>query len=174
MRLAACLATAFLLATAAQASVVVRQDLSVTPSVDIPVTLAAGTSGSTALGASATSASTTAIVPGVVALQALRILPGATAWEVRLRATGATGITGLEAAILAVVGTTTQTLTLLPATAFPSTSGAVAVPAAGAPLSITIATVVACSGCSLTLEFLFTPVGGSGPLLVYPYTLATS
>ncbi len=174
MRLAACLATVLLLALATQGSVLVRQDLTATPSNRIPVTLAAGTSGTTTLGSSATSASTTGISPSFVALQALSVVPGATALEVRVRVTGATGIAGLESAIVAIVGVTTQTLTIFPVTTLPATSGAVSIPAAGAPLSLTIATIFGCAGCALTMELRITAAGGSGPLLVYPFTLTTT
>lgn len=173
MRWAAFLAVALLLGIGAQAAVTVRHDVVATPASAVPVTLAAGTSGTTALGLSATSASTTGIVAGVVALQALKVNGGSSAWSVQVRATGATGITGLESAIVALVGGSTQTLTVLPGSSLPLTSGAVTLPASGL-LSVTLATVVACVGCTLTLEFRITPSGASGPLLVYPYTLTTT
>lgn len=174
MRWAGLIAVALLLGVSAEAAVSIRHDANVTPSNAIPVTLAAGTSGTTLLGASATSASTSGIVPGAVSLEALKVMPGAAGWRVQVRVTGTTGISGLESAIVAVVGGTTQTLTILPGTSFPVTSGAVTLPIGGSPLSITIATVIACVGCTLVLEFRIMPPSDSAPLLVYPYTLATA
>ena len=179
MRLLAPLAIALALtATLAQGTVLVRNSIAASPSAAVPVTLAAGTTGSTTLGSSATSATTTGgTLSAVTAATNLKVLHGAASWQVQLRVTAASGLVGgvtpdtITLGILA--GGAPQTVTVTSTTPLPVTTGAITLSSAGPDISVTSLGV--CLGtCPLTLQILFTPSGNTSPAFTYSYALSVT
>ena len=163
------LATLLLVATAAAGAVQLRETVTVSPSaLAPPVTLLAGPSGSTSLGSSATSASTTANIV-LSTLSVLKVHKVSGNWDVKVSLVSATGFGVLESATVALVGSTTQTQVVVTLGSVTQSSGAT-VALTGADLTITAAGTLAVSG-GLNLRVALSPQGSTEPVLEYAYTL---
>jgi hypothetical protein len=180
MRGGVALAALLLSALVVDASLLVRQDITVSPAATVPVTLAAIGGVNTVLGASATSASvgpTTAVGLPILALPTpvLTVVRGSAAWEVRVLST--TGLLAGDSVTVTLAGATSQSVTVTSATSLPVTSAAVSLPPSGPDITIRVASGVlivgGCGGlstCTLAMQILLQPAGG-GPLLAYTFTL---
>lgn len=149
----------------------------VTPTVvsPLPVTLTAVPLTGTTVTAS-TVASTTGFVPVLVAASTLNMArAGSNNWDVKLAVTAAAGITGSETLVVAIVGASTQTITLSSGTAFPQVTSAVTLDGGGIVVTLATANIIAgCHSCSATVELRITPAGGVLPSFVYPYSVTTA
>lgn len=149
-----------------------------TPTVvsPLPVTLTAVPLTGTTVTAS-TVATTTGFVPGLVGASTLTVArQSPNDWNLKLAVTSATGITGGETLVLAIVSGTTQTISLSSSTTFPQVTSAVTLNAAAfAVTAATLNLVSGCHACSATVELRITPAGGASlPSFVYPYTITTA
>ncbi len=167
------------LLTAAVVNAVVSGQLPgvVTPNTvaSLPVTLSAVALTGTTVTAG-TVAATAGFTPVLVAASTVTMSrAGTNNWDVKLAVTSASGITGGETLVVALVGTSTQTLSLNAATTYPQVTSALTL--SGSGLAVTLATLSAISGChscSATVEIRITPNGGTLPSFVYPYTITTA
>ena len=173
----AMLASALLTAAVVNAVVTGQLPGVVTPNTvaSLPVTLAAVPLTGTTVTAG-TVASTTGFVPALLAVSTLTMSrSGTNDWDVKLAVTSASGITGGETLVVALVGASTQSISLNAASSYPQVTSALTL--SGSGLSVTLATLSAISGChscSATVEVRITPSGGPLPSFVYPYTVATA
>jgi hypothetical protein len=123
-----------------------------------------------------TVASTSGLVPGLVGAATLTVARQAPAdWSVVLAVTSATGITGGETLVVALVGASTQSLSLAQGTAYPQATAGLTLDGAG--LLVTAATlslVSGCHSCRANVELRITAAGSPLPSFVYPYTLMTA
>jgi hypothetical protein len=182
MRGGVALAALLLSALVVDASLLVRQDITVSPAATVPVTLAAIGGVNTVLGASATSASvgpTTAVGLPILALPTpvLTVVRGSAAWEVQVRVLSTTGLLAGDSVTVTLAGATSQSVTVTSATSLPVTSAAVSLPPSGPDITIRVASGVlivgGCGGlstCTLAMQILLQPAGG-GPLLADTFTL---
>ena len=175
LRLAGPLLGLLLLAWATSGAVQVREDAAISPVASVPVLLAAGSAGSTSLGSSGTSASTTGVsLPALGSAQSLQVLRGTTDWNVQVQAVSVTGQGVLDSMTVSLVGSTTQAQVVVTlGTVTQSIGTAVALAAAGPDLQI-IAAGTCLGSCSFTLQVLLAPTGSASPALAYPYTLAVT
>ncbi len=159
----------------AQAGIQIQETVTANPAAAVPVTLAAGTGGSTTLGSSATSATTTgAVLPLFGTVQALKVLRGAADWSVQLQASGVSGQGALDSITISLVGSTTQAQVVVSLGTLTQTSGTpVTLAAAGPDVQVTASG--SCLGsCTFTLQILLTPPSSTAPALTYPYTLTVT
>ncbi len=163
------LATFVAMALAVAATTTHRQDLTTTPAAKAPpVTLAAGTSGSTSLGSSGTSA-TTSVGIGLTTLTVLKVHKVSDNWDVKVSLGSASGFGVLESATVALVGGSAQNqVVILLGTVTQSSGSTVAL--TGSDLTITVAGTVAVTG-TLALNVVLVPQGGTAPVMTYSYTL---
>ncbi len=161
-----------LAALTVDATLVIQQTVTTTPSAVIPVVLTSGGNPTTTPGTSGTSAVTTgADLPLTGSITTLQINRGTGAWSVQLRVTGASGVGLGEAATVALVGGTTEALVLTPSTSYPVMTSAVTLPSAGPDIVVTAAGLL-CT-CTFTMQLLLFPPGATSPALTYSYTLTT-
>lgn len=161
---------AILVASGAAGALVQRNDVTTTPvSKDPPVTLAAGTSGTTTLGASGTSAATTATMPVVGAVSALKIHKVSGDWDVSLALVSATGFSSLESVTVSLVGGTTRTQVVVALGSATQTSG-IPVTLSGADVTVSATGTAGVTGV-LVLQVRMVPSGQSAPTMAYAYTL---
>ena len=175
MRLAPALAALVAMAAVAAGAVQVRETVTTSPSATIPITLAAGTAGSTTLGSSATSATTTGVsLPALGNAQALKVIHGSAAWKVQVQLVSVTGTGGLDTITVVLSGGTTQTQVAVTLGSVTQSIGtAVTLPSAGPDIQVLAAG--GCVGtCTFTLRILVTPSGSSVPVLSLPYSLAVT
>ncbi|MCA1819627.1 MAG: hypothetical protein ABR562_07605 [Thermoplasmatota archaeon] len=177
MRAAAALAVLALVA-AASASLVQREDATVSPSAKAPpVTLAAGATGTTTLGTSLTSAATTRTGLPALAQEVLLVKKGTSGWDIRMRLNSATGFGALDSAtVQLVLGATTQTQAVVTLGAVTQTIGtAVNLPSTGGDLSVKVlGTKLSAGPSTLAMTILAAPTGSTVPALSYTYTLTAS
>ena len=174
----AMLASALLTALVVNAAVTANLPGTVTPSAKaapLPVTLTAV--GGTSSVSAGTVASTTGLVPVLVAATTISIArDGAQDWDVQLAVTAVSGITGGETLVLVLVdGLSTQTISLNSGSAVPQVTSVLTLDGGG--LLVTAATlslVSGCHSCSVTAELRITPSGATLPSFVYPYTILTA
>lgn len=163
------------LAVAASATLRLRQDAAITPSAKAPpITLGAGTAGSTALGSSLTSATTTgATLPVIGSAQVLKLVHGDSTYTARVEIVSVSGAGVLDSMTLSIVGPTTQAQVIVTlGSVTQSTGTAVSVPSAGPDPTI-IAAGGCLGSCLFTLRIILVPSGG-GPVLSYPYSLTVT
>ena len=167
MQAAAALAGLLLVALAASASIRVEERATVFPRGAVPVTLAAGAAGTTVLGESKTSASTTgAVLPLLGAVTVLSVQPGGATWTVRVRAVSVSA--GADTMTVALAGVTQVTVV---AGALSLTTGdPVTLSSLALPITVSGACVLT---CTFELRLLLSPPGG-GPALEYPYRLSVT
>ncbi|MEA3191522.1 MAG: hypothetical protein QOD77_2104 [Thermoplasmata archaeon] len=163
------LAVAILVVSGVAGALVQRSDITATPvSKAPPVTLAAGTSGTTTLGASATSAATTvSIVVGAVSPLKVHKVSGN--WDVSLALVSATGFSALESVTVNLVGSSTQTQVVVVLGTATQTQG-IPITLSGADLTVTATGTAGVTGV-LNLQVRMVPNGQSIPLVTYTYTL---
>ncbi len=162
------LAFLLVLAAAAAGALSVKESVTTNPSATaVPVTLTAGTSGTTTVGSSATSASTSATVLALP-LTVLKVHKVSSDWDVKVSLTSATGFGVTESATVALSGTTQVVVTL--GTVTQSSGSTVAL--TGSDLTITAVGLAAptVSGV-LNLKVILVPQGQTAPILSYSYTL---
>ncbi len=159
--------TLVLALTAASAALTIQQDVAVSPqSGTPPATLAAGADGSTTLGSSATSATTSVNPPLLGSAQALLVEPGASDWDVHMEVLSISGFSVLESATVTLGGQTQAQVTL----------GSL-VQDSGIDVLLDNASsdrAVQVSGDgtgTFEMQFVLTPAGQSQPVVTYPYTL---
>jgi hypothetical protein len=169
----AMLASALLTATVVNAIVIGGLPGTVTPAVvsPLPVALSAGTGTTVTTG---TVASTTTLVPGLGAVSAVSLSrSGSQDWDVRLAVTSVSGF-GVGETLVLALGAQAISLSSL-TTSPPYVTSAVTL--AGTPVTITVATLSAitgCHGCSVTAEIRLDPAGAATlPSITYPYTILT-
>ncbi|MEK6985985.1 MAG: hypothetical protein AABX89_06360 [Candidatus Thermoplasmatota archaeon] len=156
-------------ASTAMGALQLRQDVAAVPSaLAPPVTLASAASGSTSLGASATSA-TTSVSIGLSTLNVLKVHKVTGNWDVKVSLVSASGFSVLESATVALVGASTQTQVVVTLGSVVQSIGT-AVALTGSDITITVAATLAATA-ALGLNVVLVPQGGSGPTLLYSYTL---
>ncbi len=159
----------------AAGAAMVQQDTLVSPSAIVPITLVAGSTGSTTLGASATAAATTHAGSIVTAQQVLKVHKVSGDWDVTLTLSSATGFGALDSAtIKETLGATTQThaIVALGGTITQNTGLPITVTSSGTDPSITVVGTKVSAGSSvLTMTFTILPAGATTPALTYNYVL---
>jgi hypothetical protein len=164
-------------ALAAAASIQWTQNVVTNPAATRPVSLASGTSGTTTLGSSATSASTSGATLPVITtntIQVLKVLRGSSDWSVEVKETALAGAAGTDTMTISLVATTPTSQVLVVAGAVTQAVGPpVTLSSAGPDLQIIVGGLCVAT-CTFTLQILIFPVGGTSPALVYPYTLAVT
>lgn len=164
--------TVLVLAIVVNAAVNANLPGTVSPTVrtPLPVTLSAGTSTTVTGGTSAsTSSISSLVIIPTTTLTMARQAPND--WNVVLAVTSASGITGAEGMVLAIVGG--GTLTLDPGDSYPQTTAASVLNAGGLTITYATVAVFGCHTCSVTAELRITPTSGSLPSFVYPWTITT-
>lgn len=172
----AMLASALLTAVVVNAVAVGQLPGVVTPNTvaSLPVTLSAVPLTGTTVTAG-TVASTTGLVPVAVAAATLTLArSGSNNWDVKLAVTSASGISGSESLVLALVGSSTQTLSLTSGTSYPQVTSPLTLNGAGLTVTVAGAAVFGCHSCTASAEIRITPSGGTLPSFVYPYTITTA
>lgn len=160
---------AILVVSGAAGALVQRSDVSTTAlSKAPPVTLAAGTSGTTTLGSSGTSASTSASIV-LAAINPLKVHKVSGNWDVQLVLQSASGFSALESATVNLVGGVTQAQTIIVLGAITQTTGT-AVALTGSDLSVTVTGTSGVTGV-LNLQVRLVPAGQTAPVMTYAYTL---
>ncbi|HLF15908.1 MAG TPA: hypothetical protein VI796_00525 [Candidatus Thermoplasmatota archaeon] len=163
-----------LVAGLAQGGVLLEEQVATSPSAAIPVTLAAGTSGSTTLGASATSAATTASLPVVGSITVLKVERATGSWSVRIEALSATGFSVLESATVTLVGATTQAQVVVTAGSLTQSTGSTVV-LDGTTTTLTVLAAGTFLGTGiLDMRIVLVPSAGPQPDLRYDYDLTFS
>lgn len=164
-----------LLAGSASAVLVERMDVTASPSAKAPpLTLGAGASGTTTLGASLASASTSRTGLPVVAAEVLQVKKGAASWDVRISLDSATGFGSLDSATVSIVlGATTQNQAVVTLGSVTQSTGvAISLPTSGSDLSVKVlGTKTSAGPLVLAMKVVLVPTGGTGPTVSYPYTL---
>lgn len=172
-RAALALAALIALAGAADAAQTAVSRSTLALSTVVPVTLAAGTQGTTALGANATRATTTVAQGGApVAYTSLlqAASASASAQSTTLRFVSATNLNRLDAATISLAGTVQ--VVVLAGTVTQATGSAVALPAAGSlTLSGTFDKSNPGAKITLVLELVTSPATRPGVDLVERWTL---
>jgi hypothetical protein len=163
-----------LLLGVATATVVQNQAVAATPSAIAPINaLAAGAVGTTTLGSSLASASTTK--SGLIATpqEVLKMKKGASDWDVRLQYVSSSGFGSLDSATVRISGATIQNQVVIAlGSATQLTGTAVALLASGSDQSIQVSGSKVSSGSSvLTMQIVLLPHSGAQPVLAYTYTL---
>lgn len=165
-----------LVTTVVAAGVRVDQTVATSPAAKAPpVTLVAGTAGSTTLGASATSATTTGVsLPVIGTAQALKLHPGASSYNARIEYVGVTGTGVLDSMTVALSAGTPQSQIIVTLGSVTQTTGtAVTVPGGGS--DVLVLASGACLGtCTFTLRIILLPTGATAPSLSYTYSLAVT
>lgn len=176
LRLPALALALLLLAVTGHTAVVTQQAAVLSPATRTPpVTLSAlPLTGTTVTGQ--TVATTNGLVPLLGATSTLNVARGGPqAWEVRVAVTSASGITGSETLAVAIVGGSTQSVSLGSGTPYPQSSGAVALGAGGITVTVATLNVLAgCHSCTVHAELRVAPQGSLQPAFVYPYTVTTN
>lgn len=156
--------------TVASAALQLRQDVAVSPqSAAPPATLAAGSDGSTSLGTSATSATTSVSLPLLGSAQALQVQPGTSDWDVHMEVLSISGFGTLDSATVTLDGVTQAQVSL--GDLVQDSGVDVLLESAGGDL------VVAASGSAtgtFEMQFVLSPAGQPQPVVTYPYTLTVS
>jgi hypothetical protein len=171
--LVACVAMLLPCLNAAQT---VREDATISLANAIPVTLQSLGAGTTTLGASATSATTTGVtLPGVGSTNVLRVVHGATAYSVSVRLVSSSGFAVTDSAIVAINdGTTTRNQVVIAAGVVTQSQGtALTLAAAGPNITVLASGVVVGTG-TYTLRIQMVPTSGTGYVLEYSYTLSVT
>ncbi|MEA3202346.1 MAG: hypothetical protein QOI63_12 [Thermoplasmata archaeon] len=174
MRALAALLAGLLLAGAATAAVVQKQAVTATPSAKVPINaLAAGAVGTTTLGTSLASASTTKSGLIVTPQEVLKVKKGASDWDVKMQYVSSSGFGSLDSATVRISGATVQNQVVVALGAVTQLSGtAVALLASGSDQSIQVSGTKVSGGSSvLTMQVQLVPHGGTQPVLAYAYTL---
>jgi hypothetical protein len=174
MRALLALLGTLLLAGVAAATVVQKQAVATSPAALAPINaLAAGAVGSTTLGTSLASASTTK--SGLIATpqEILKVKKGATDWDVKLSYVSSSGFGALDSATVRISGATIQTQVVIALGAVTQLSGTpVALLSTGADQSIQVSGTKLSGGSSiLTMQVQLIPHSGPQPVITYPYTL---
>lgn len=152
-----------------------REDVTVSPAALAPrVTLGAGATGTTTLGSSLASATTTK--SGVIALgqEVLQIKKGTGDWDTRMNLVSATGFGTLDSVtVKEILGATTQPQVIVALGVVTQTTGtAINLLASGSDISLTLSGTKVSSGSSvLTMQVIMTPHSGTQPTITYSYTL---
>ena len=166
-------AAVLVIAVVVNAAVIAVQPATVTPTTitPLPVTMAGGTSTTVTSGTSAsTSGISSLVVIPTTTLTLARQAPND--WNVVLAVTSASGISGLEGMVLAIVGG--GTLTLDPSDTYPQATAASALDADGLTITYATVAVFGCHTCTVTAEIRITPASGTLPTFVYPWTITTA
>lgn len=176
MRIGAPLAVLLLVATVVAAGVRVDQTVTTSPAAKAPpVTLAAGSAGSTTLGSSATSATTTGVtLPVLGTAQALKLQPGAASYDARLEYVSVSGTGVLDSVTLALSSGTPAPQVIVTLGSVTQTIGsAVTIPGGGSDVQL-LASGSCLGTCTFTLRILLVPTGATVPVLSYSYSLAVT
>ena len=177
MRLAALALASLWLAPMAAGDVEFVLPIAVSPTVQVPVELEAGASGSTVLGASATSASTTRTgLPLFGSADVLHVLRGAASWDVHVRFVSATGFGALETVTITLVGSTSA---LQVAVTGNTPSQMEGTPITLAPASVDLSLLAAGSNLPggsgvLSCMIVLVPTGSAAPVAEYPWTFTVT
>lgn len=176
MRLGAPLAVLLLVATVVAAGVRVEQTVTTSPAAKTPpVTLVAGSAGSTTLGSSATSATTTGVtLPVIGTAQALKLHPGAASYDARLEYVSVTGTGVLDSITLSLSSGSPAAQVIVTLGSITQTTGsAVTLTGGGSDMQL-LASGTCLGTCTFTLRVILTPTGAAVPVLSYSYSLAVT
>jgi hypothetical protein len=175
VRAVVAVALGLLLAAPALAALTAREDVAFAPAAKTPpVTLAAGATGTTTLGASGTTASTTRSGLPIAYQEVLLMQEGSASYDVQVRLDTATGFGALDSATLRLVrGAVTQVQNAVTLGVVTQTIGTpVTLPPSGADISVqVIGTKVSGGSSVLGMTILLSPTGSSLPAISYRYTL---
>jgi len=165
-----------LLAVAAAGVLVQTERVTTSPSAAAPpLTLAAGATGTTTLGSSATSASTSKTGLAATAAEVLLVKKGSASYDVRIRLDSVSGFGALDTATVELVlGASTQVQDVVGANGAitQSVGTAIPLPAGGSDMSVKVLGTKLSGGTStLSMTILLAPTGASVPALSYSYTL---
>jgi hypothetical protein len=175
MRLLAFVAAGLLLAIPADAAVQAQYSVAVPmQSKAPPLLLAAGATGTTQLGASQASATTTRATMPATVQEVLVVKKGESGWDVRVRVDSATGFGNLDSATVSIlVGAVSQPQVVVTAGAVTQATGTVlSLLPSGGDLSVRLVGTKLSSGPStLQMTIVLVPTGGQGPVVSYSYSL---
>jgi hypothetical protein len=174
MRAPLALLGCLLLVGMATATVAQKQAVTTNPSAKAPINaLAAGSVGTTTLGSSLASASTTK--SGLIATpqEVLKVKKGASDWDVRMQYVSSSGFGSLDSATVRIAGGTTQIQVVIALGVVTQLTGtAVALPSSGSDQSIQVSGTKVSGGSSiLTMQILLIPHSGTQPVVTCTYTL---
>jgi hypothetical protein len=174
MRALLALLGGLLLAGVAAATVVQKQAVTTNPTAKAPVNaLAAGAVGTTQLGGSLASATTTK--SGLIATpqEILKVKKGASDWDVKLQYVSSSGFGALDSATVRISGIAIQSQVVIALGVVTQTTGtAVNLPSTGSDQAIQVSGTKVSGGSSvLTMQVQLIPHGGTQPIVVYAYTL---
>lgn len=169
-------ALALLVAGAAVAggAVVQRQAVATSPAAIAPVNaLAAGAVGTTTLGSSLASASTTKSGLLATPQEVLVVKKGATGWDVRLQYVSSSGFGALDSATVRLAGGATQVQVVIALGVVTQLTGTpVELPPTGGDLSLQVSGTKVSGGSSvLAMQVVLVPHGAAQPVVAYAYTL---
>lgn len=158
----------------AAATLAQKQSVAASPAAVAPVNaLAAGATGTTTLGASLASATTTKSGLLVTFQEVLKVKKGASDWDVRLQYVSSSGFGVLDSATVRLVGATTQTQVAITLGSLTQSTGTVVdLAPAGSDAGVQVSgTKTSLGSLVLTLQVVLVPHGKTQPVVVESYVL---
>lgn len=165
-----------LVVVSASGALQLRETTTANPSATIQVTLQAGTAGSTTLGTSATSASTTGATLPILngPTNVLKVHRGSTDWDVQVKHVSLSGAGILDSMTVSLVAGSAVSQVVVALGSVTQTIGSAVTLNAANP-DLTVRATGACLGtCTFGLQIILKPVGGTQPVMTYNYSLAVT